>query len=210
VREKQAAPRSKGESPSQRIDEQPQVAGIADYTIDTSRDRCVTGLDGHQPAEPSAEHKDRPDPQYTIGSEENDSKPRCSYEGRAFHWDYEMHGLEKGICEYLTVLASLHLLWQRTSLDSIAQRDARLHFPQGLHDGLHQPNKIARSDRQAFTKQAIRRDPQHKENREPKKASVQALILPSVTTYYVNFATWLYRKYKGQILYISIFLTQEE
>jgi hypothetical protein len=35
----------------------------------------MPGLDGHQPAEPAAEHKDWPDPQRTAGSEENDAKP---------------------------------------------------------------------------------------------------------------------------------------
>jgi hypothetical protein len=32
-------------------------------------------LDGHQPTEPAAEHKDRPDPKRTPGGEENDAKP---------------------------------------------------------------------------------------------------------------------------------------
>jgi hypothetical protein len=35
----------------------------------------MPGLDGHQPAEPVAEHKDWPDPQRTAGGEENDAKP---------------------------------------------------------------------------------------------------------------------------------------
>ena len=35
----------------------------------------MPGLDGHQSAEPAAEHKDWPYPQRTTGSEENDAKP---------------------------------------------------------------------------------------------------------------------------------------
>ena len=35
----------------------------------------MPGLDGHQPAEPVAEHKDWPDPQRATGREQNDAKP---------------------------------------------------------------------------------------------------------------------------------------
>ena len=35
----------------------------------------MLGLDGYQPAEPVAEHKDWPDPQRATGGEENDAKP---------------------------------------------------------------------------------------------------------------------------------------
>jgi hypothetical protein len=48
---------------------------VADDTIETSRDQRMPWLDGHQSAEPAAEHKDRPDPQRTAGSEENEAKP---------------------------------------------------------------------------------------------------------------------------------------
>ena len=61
-REQQANPRTKGEAPPQRVDEQPQIARVADHTIDPAGDQRVPGLDGDQPAEPTAEHKDRPEP----------------------------------------------------------------------------------------------------------------------------------------------------
>jgi hypothetical protein len=35
----------------------------------------MPGLNGYQPAEPAAEHKNRPDPQCATGSEESDSMP---------------------------------------------------------------------------------------------------------------------------------------
>ena len=35
----------------------------------------MSGLDGYQPTEPTAEHKDGPDPQRATGGEENDAKP---------------------------------------------------------------------------------------------------------------------------------------
>jgi hypothetical protein len=35
----------------------------------------MPGLDGHQIAEPVAEHKDWPDPRRATGGEENDAKP---------------------------------------------------------------------------------------------------------------------------------------
>jgi hypothetical protein len=48
---------------------------MPDDTIDTARDERMPGLNGDQSAEPTAEHKDRPDPQRTTGGEENDAKP---------------------------------------------------------------------------------------------------------------------------------------
>ena len=48
---------------------------MADDTIETSRDQRMPGLDGYQPAEPVAEHKDWPDPQRATGGEENDTEP---------------------------------------------------------------------------------------------------------------------------------------
>ena len=52
-----------------------KITRAADDTIETSRDQRMPRLDGYQPAEPAAEHKDRPDPQRAAGSEENDAKP---------------------------------------------------------------------------------------------------------------------------------------
>lgn len=65
----------KSESPPQQVDEQPHIAGVADDAIDAIRDQSMPGLDGYQPAEPPAEHKNRPDPQRAAGGEEEDSKP---------------------------------------------------------------------------------------------------------------------------------------
>jgi hypothetical protein len=48
---------------------------VADDAIKTSRDQRMPGLDGHQSAEPAAEHKDWPDPQRTSDGEKNDAKP---------------------------------------------------------------------------------------------------------------------------------------
>jgi hypothetical protein len=73
--EKHADASTKSQRPSQRVDQQPQIARVADDTIETSRDQAMPGLDGYQPAEPAAEHKDWPDPQRATGSEENDAKP---------------------------------------------------------------------------------------------------------------------------------------
>src|SRR5512132_1744346 len=74
-REQHADPRTKGEGPPQRVDEQPQIAGVADDPIDSRRDERMSGLDGDQSTEPAAEHKDGPDPQCTTGGEEHDAKP---------------------------------------------------------------------------------------------------------------------------------------
>ena len=59
----------------QGVDEQPEVAGVADDPIDTAGDQRVPRLDGDQPAEPTAEHKDRPESQGTPGYEEPDAEP---------------------------------------------------------------------------------------------------------------------------------------
>lgn len=74
-RQQHAGPRSKSESPAQRVDKQPQIAGVADDGIDAARDKRMPWLDGDQAAEPVAEHKDWPDPQGTTGGEENNAKP---------------------------------------------------------------------------------------------------------------------------------------
>ena len=73
--EQHADRRSEGEGPTQRVDEQPQIAGMADDTIDAARHQPMPGLDGDEPAEPAAEHKDRPEPQSTAGREEDDAEP---------------------------------------------------------------------------------------------------------------------------------------
>ena len=70
--------RAKSERPPQRVDEQPQIAGVADDGIKTAGDQCVSGLDRDQPAEAPAEHKNRPDPQSTTGGEQHDAKPANS------------------------------------------------------------------------------------------------------------------------------------
>jgi hypothetical protein len=48
---------------------------VADDPIDATGDQRMPGLDGDQPAEPTAEHKDGPDPQRTTGGEEHDAEP---------------------------------------------------------------------------------------------------------------------------------------
>src|SRR5512144_2700903 len=47
-----------GEGPPQRVDEQPQIAGATDDAVHASRNQRMFRLDGDQPAEPMAEHKD--------------------------------------------------------------------------------------------------------------------------------------------------------
>jgi len=61
--------------PTQRVDEQSQIARVTNDTIDIAGDQRVSGLDSHQPAEPMTEHKDWPDSQRATGREENDAKP---------------------------------------------------------------------------------------------------------------------------------------
>lgn len=67
--------RTKGKAPPQRVDEEPQIAGVTDDAIDTACHQRMSGLDRHQPAEPAAEHEDRPEPQRATGREESDAKP---------------------------------------------------------------------------------------------------------------------------------------
>src|SRR3984893_5623147 len=71
-------PRTKSEGPPQRVDEQAQIARVADDTIDTARNQLVAGLDSHPPAKAMTQHKDRPDPQSAPGDEQNDAKPEDS------------------------------------------------------------------------------------------------------------------------------------
>ena len=48
---------------------------MANDAVDPARDQPVPGLDGNQPAEPVAEHEDRPESQRTTGGEQNDAEP---------------------------------------------------------------------------------------------------------------------------------------
>jgi len=50
-REQHANPGTKGQAPAQRANEQPQIAGVTDDTVDTARDQGVAGLNGHKAAE---------------------------------------------------------------------------------------------------------------------------------------------------------------
>ena len=74
-REQHADPRAKSQRPSERVDEQAQIARVADDAIDPARNKRVPGLDGDQPAEPTAEHEDRPDPQRPAGGEKHHAEP---------------------------------------------------------------------------------------------------------------------------------------
>jgi len=73
--EEDADRRSKCQRPAQRVDEQPQIARVADDAIDAARDQLVPGLDRDQPAEAMAEHKDRPEPQRSASREKEDTEP---------------------------------------------------------------------------------------------------------------------------------------
>jgi hypothetical protein len=46
-RKQHSDPRMKGKGPAQRVDEQPQIAGVANGAIGTARNQCMPGLDGH-------------------------------------------------------------------------------------------------------------------------------------------------------------------
>src|SRR5258708_1533654 len=74
-REQHADPRTKSERPPQRVDEQPEIARVADDAIDAARDERMPGLDRDQPAEPVPEHEHRPDPQRAARDEEDDAEP---------------------------------------------------------------------------------------------------------------------------------------
>jgi hypothetical protein len=76
--EQHADSRPKGQGPTQRVDDQPQVAGMTDDTIDTRRDQYMPGLDGDQPAEPTTQHKYWIDSQHTTNGEQNDAQPSNS------------------------------------------------------------------------------------------------------------------------------------
>ena len=61
--------------PAQRVDEQPEIARVADDAIDAARDQPVSGLDRHQSAEPVAQHEDRPQTQGAARSEQRHTQP---------------------------------------------------------------------------------------------------------------------------------------
>ena len=61
-RKQHAHPRTKGQRPSQRTDEQTQIAGMTDDTIGTALDQRMSWLNGDQTAKATAEHKRWPDP----------------------------------------------------------------------------------------------------------------------------------------------------
>ena len=48
---------------------------MTDDSVDTARHESMPGLDRNQAAESLTQHKDRPDPQRTTGSEEHDADP---------------------------------------------------------------------------------------------------------------------------------------
>ena len=74
-RQQHADARTKSERPAKCVDEQAQVAGVTNDAIKTAGHQRVPRLDRHQPAEPAAEHEDRPEPQRATGGEENDANP---------------------------------------------------------------------------------------------------------------------------------------
>ena len=57
-----ARPGTEDKGPPQGVDEEPQVAGMADHTVDAARHKGVSRLNCHESAEAVAKDKDRPDP----------------------------------------------------------------------------------------------------------------------------------------------------
>jgi hypothetical protein len=55
------------EDPCQRVDEQAKVAGMADTSVDATRDQPVPELNRSQYAGPVAKHEVRPEPKHTPG-----------------------------------------------------------------------------------------------------------------------------------------------
>src|SRR5262249_14030702 len=53
-RQQHADDGTEGQRPSQRVDEQAQIAGMTNDAIDPARDQCMPGLDGDEPAEAAA------------------------------------------------------------------------------------------------------------------------------------------------------------
>ena len=74
-RKQYADPRAKRQGPPQRIDEQPEIARVADDAVGAASDQRMSGLDRDQPAETPPEYKNRPDPQQATGGEQCDTEP---------------------------------------------------------------------------------------------------------------------------------------
>src|SRR5262245_11189385 len=132
-REQHADPGTKSQRPSQRIDEQAQIAGVADDAVDASRDQRMPGLNGDQPAESMTEHEDRPDAQRTADREENDAKPTDGISVQGPELNAVGVGGDIGhqepdhseSCEHPAVAAILALA--RTEISAAEERDAGQH-----------------------------------------------------------------------------------
>src|SRR5262249_7520988 len=59
----------------QHLEEQPQINRVADDAVDAARGQHVPRLDRDQPAEPVAEHENRPNAQRATREEENNAQP---------------------------------------------------------------------------------------------------------------------------------------
>src|SRR5262249_24398719 len=74
-RKQHTDPRPKSKGPSQHLEEQPQITRVADDAVDAARGQHVPRLDRDQPAEPMAEHENRPNAQRATREEENNAQP---------------------------------------------------------------------------------------------------------------------------------------
>jgi hypothetical protein len=63
------------EDPCQRLDEQAEVAGMADTSVDATRGQPVPELNRYQSAGSVAKHEDRPEPKHAADSEQDDAEP---------------------------------------------------------------------------------------------------------------------------------------
>ena len=61
--------------PPQRVDEQSQIAGVANDAVDARGNQRVPLLDRHQSAESMAEHEDRPDSQCATYRKQEHAEP---------------------------------------------------------------------------------------------------------------------------------------
>jgi hypothetical protein len=74
------------EDPCQRVDEQADVAGMADTFVGATRDQPVPGVNRYQSAGPVAKHEDRPEPKrkrragstLSLARGECDTRPRMA------------------------------------------------------------------------------------------------------------------------------------
>src|SRR5262245_40963121 len=73
--QQQADAGAKGEPPSERGEQQPEIARMADHAVDPVGDETMLGLDRHQAAETVAEHENGPEPQRSAQSEKGDADP---------------------------------------------------------------------------------------------------------------------------------------